>query len=269
VIVKQQMPNIPKELESLFNSVSEQFLKLLGQNLVGIYVYGSLTQGAFDPARSDVDLVVATRRDLSDGQIERLGKWLDTQAAANEWTTRLQMMIIASREIFTMDARAVHYQFGKLRRDGSDGNPIPWINILESGITLYGPRPSEFVPEITSEMVNDTMVRELGYLSEELGKTDSEWRDMPKYRAYAVLTVCRILYTLRKDRIVSKPRAAIWALRTLPAEWHALVNAAVAHDAGQAAKLPLREIQGFVRFAQTNCKPNIVLIDPLRITKKT
>lgn len=184
------MTDRPPDLRALLDELSAQLPKLLGRDLVGIYIYGSLTQGAFQPERSE------------------------------------------------------------LQRGGSDGNPIPWLNILEIGITLYGPQPSEFVPEITPAMITDTMVRELGYLSEELAKNDSQWRDLPKYRAYAVLTVCRILYTLRKGKVVSKPRAAIWALRSLPEELHTLINAAVAHDAGQPAKLPLREVTRFVRFAQ-------------------
>lgn len=245
----------PLEVSELLELVTVQFPKLLGSNLVGIYIYGSLTQAAFDPARSDIDIVVATRRDLDDEQFKRVGDWLSETAAENEWTKRLQMLILAKKDILTMDARACHYQFGKLTRGGSDGNPIPWINILKSGITLYGPPAKSFVPEITPDMLFETLVREVGYLREELiEKPDSEWRDVPKYRAYAVLTVCRILYSRQKSTIVSKPRAAIWALKNLPGEWHELILSAIDHDGGRPAKLPLGRIRKFVEFAAADLK---------------
>lgn len=244
------MAEYPAEVAALFDDLTAHFRRLLGEELVGIYLFGSLTQGSFDAARSDIDVMVVTRDHIDKGRSDLVRKWLEGMAAANLWTTRLQMMIIGRADILTMNARACHYQFGKFSRGGSDGNPIPWINILESGITLYGPPASEFVPEITPKILHATLVRELGYLREELTeKPNSEWRDRPKYRAYAILTVCRILYTNCKGKIVSKPLAAIWALRTLPSEWQTLINTAVAHDAGQPAKLPLPEIREFVRFA--------------------
>lgn len=243
------MAKYPAEVASLLENLTNQFPKLLGDNLVGIYIFGSMTQGAFDAARSDIDLMVVTREEVSDRQYERVGEWFEQQSAANAWTARLQMMILGRDDLLTMNAQAVHYQFGKFSRGGSDGNPIPWINILETGITLIGPSPAEFVTEILPETLHETLIRELRYLREELGNPASEWRDKPKYRAYAILTVCRILYTFQKGKIVSKPRAAVWSLRKLPTEWHSLVEAAVAHDAGRSDKLPLTAIKRFVQYA--------------------
>jgi predicted nucleotidyltransferase len=50
--------------------LASQLPRLLGANLVGIYLYGSLTQRAFDPKRSDIDMIVVTRRDLSRRQFQ-------------------------------------------------------------------------------------------------------------------------------------------------------------------------------------------------------
>ena len=45
-------------------------------------------------------------------------------------------------------------------------------------------------------------------------KPHSEWRDVPSYRAYAVLTLCRIFYTFKEGTVVSKPRAPDGLSRT-------------------------------------------------------
>ncbi|HJQ33056.1 MAG TPA: aminoglycoside adenylyltransferase domain-containing protein [Pyrinomonadaceae bacterium] len=227
------MARVPAQVSGLLKELAAGLPAVLGKNLVGVYLYGSLTQSAFDPARSDVDCLVATRRDLSDAQFRRLGAWLARLSESNPWASRLQMTLLVRDEVLTMNAKACHYQFGALRRGGSDGNPIIWLNVLESGVRLYGERPEAFVPEITPEMLSEALRREVNYLREELSlKPSSEWRDVPFYRAYAVLTLCRILYTHAKGKVVSKPRAARWAVRHLPEEWHELIRRALAADYG-------------------------------------
>jgi Aminoglycoside adenylyltransferase, C-terminal domain len=69
-----------------------------------------------------------------------------------------------------------------------------------------------------------------------------------EYQAYAILTMCRALYTLHYGTIVSKPVAAKWAQETLGERWAALIERALAwrHDA------PLDELNetlDFIRYA--------------------
>lgn len=240
--------------------LSARLPSILGRNLVGVYLYGSLTQRAFDPKRSDVDCIVVTRRELSEAQFRRLGVWLKRAAEANHWAARLQMVFLIRDEVLTMDSKACLYQFGVLKRGGSDGNPIIWLNVLESGVVLYGPRPETFVPEITDEVLFEALVREVGYLREEISlKAESEWRDVPSYRVYAVLTLCRILYSFDKGTVASKPRAARWALKHLPEEWHALVRQARKGErAGASAEIPLSRIEQFIAYADARLRSDVV-----------
>ena len=74
-----------------------------------------------------------------------------------------------------------------------------------------------------------------------------EWRDRPKYRAYAVLTLCRILYTHAKGKVVSKPRAAIWACRKLPEGFEAPIRQALtAETDDDIGDIPLETIIGML-----------------------
>src|SRR5262245_6114382 len=207
--------------------LSRRLPVILNKSLVGIYLYGSLTQRAFNPKRSDVDCVVVTERDLSDAQFRKLEKYFSLAAESNPWTSRLQISFLTRNKLFTVNRKACLYQFGALTRSGSDGNLIIWANILKSGIVLFGARPERFVPAITPEMLFQSLERELGYLRDEIKNTKSKWRDVPFYRAYAVLTLCRILYTSNKGTVVSKPVAARWALKHLPKNFHKLIDQAV------------------------------------------
>jgi hypothetical protein len=253
------MSHIPVQVAALLEELTTRLPVILGRNLVGVYLYGSLTQAAFNPKRSDIDLIVVTRRDLSDAQFKRLDAWLARNAKSNLWAMRLQMLFLIRDEVLTMNSKACLYQFGELNRSGSDGNPVIWMNVLQSGVILYGPRPQSFVPEITSEILFQALEREVGYLREEMiEKPESAWRDVPMYRVYAVLTLCRILYSFEYGTIVSKRRAARWALKHLPEKWREIILQALAFNEGKpSTRIPLSRIKRFIAFvdAQLHAVP--------------
>src|SRR5438093_12070591 len=124
------MSRIPQEVASLLVELTAMLPQIIGKNLAGIYLYGSLTQQSFNPKRSDIDCIVVTYRDLSNTQFKALGEWFERMAKTNPWTTRLQISFLIRNQILRMNAKACLYQFGKLTRSGSDGNPIIWINVL-------------------------------------------------------------------------------------------------------------------------------------------
>jgi hypothetical protein len=252
------MGSIPVQISALLQDLTEALPTLLGENLAGLYLYGSLTQGAFNPERSDVDCIVVTQHELTDTQFSQLDSWFDRSGAENPWVARLQVSVLIRDEILTTTSKGnCLYQFGRLSRVGSDGNPIIWMNILESGIALLGPPPESFVPPITSETLLAALAREVGYLREEIvEKPDSEWRDVPEYRAYAVLTLCRILYSARHGTVVSKPKAAEWALHSLSDQWHQVIHEAIAGDTGRkTSRIDLDTIARFVAFTDAQLHP--------------
>ena len=52
--------------EQLINSFVEQSKEILGDNLVGVYLHGSLAMGCFNPQKSDIDLIVVVNGLLPD-----------------------------------------------------------------------------------------------------------------------------------------------------------------------------------------------------------
>jgi hypothetical protein len=249
------MAKVPAKVTALLQQLTARLPMILGRNLVGIYVYGSVTNSAFAPEHSDIDVLMVTERDLTDSQFRKLGAWLTGMAKSNSWTTRLQLLCLVKSKLLVIDSNGCLYQFGKLTRSGSDGNAIIWLDFLRSGEVLFGPKPESFLPEMTSEILFEALKRELGYLREEISqKRKSEWRDVSMYRAYAVLTVCRILYSFSRGTIVSKPTAAKWAIRNLP-EWTTLIRPALAlNQTGREADIPLKRIEQFIVFADAELR---------------
>jgi hypothetical protein len=68
------------------------------------------------------------------------------------------------------------------------------------------------------------------------------------YQPYAVLSMCRSLYTLKHAKPVSKSDAARWALGALPRDWTPLVESALSWRSGDSVGNVAQTIE-FIRFA--------------------
>src|ERR1041384_185565 len=100
------MAYIPTQVSALLQEITAHLPAILGRNLVGIYLYGSLTQRAFNHKRSDIDCIVVTERDISDRQFKKLAAWLARAAESNPWTARLQISFLIKNKILTMNSKA-------------------------------------------------------------------------------------------------------------------------------------------------------------------
>src|SRR5437899_1599681 len=67
--------------------------------LTAAFLFGSLTQNAFDARRSDVDCVAVIRRGLSPVVVSRLRANLGRLSGRHSWMRRLQLTILIQREL--------------------------------------------------------------------------------------------------------------------------------------------------------------------------
>lgn len=256
-----QLAGIPEALAALLRSIATDFPVILKDNLVGVYLWGSLTYGAFDDRCSDVDAVGVTRRDLNDIEFSALEKWFSESAGSNPWTGKLDMRFVIDGEFLDKQSRCCGFYSGKLVRHGSDGNPIIWLNVGECGMTLWGEDAKQIAPAISDQCLNDALLLELHYLKEDLAQNAGDRSDRSfRHNAYAVLTACRILYTAHHRHIVSKERAYDWAVASVTPEWRPVIVAARANrlvSDGQTTPELERGAADFVRFAEEQTKQTL------------
>jgi predicted nucleotidyltransferase len=249
-----KLPEIPDELSALLRDIVRDFPAIMNDNLVGIYLWGSLTYDAFDERCSDVDSVVVTRRDLDDAEFSALERWFREAAARNPWTERLEMRFVIDGEFLDKRSRCCGFYSGKFTRHGSDGNPIIWLNVGECGVTLWGRDARLIAPVVTDQCLNDALLLELNYLMEGLEKNTQDRSDRAfRYNAYAVLTACRILHTAQHRAIIAKEQACEWAMSSFPTEWRAVIATARENRTrNRGATTPYMEVDAasFVRFAR-------------------
>ena len=235
---KSTGPTPDPEINDLLRALLREVQVLLGERLVGLYVHGSLASGDFAPRRSDVDFVAVTVGALSGEMLPALAA-MHTQLRGSslKWAAKLEGSYIPLAALRRYDPANCRYP--ALRIDGSfdvDEHGSDWIiqrHILrEHGITLAGPPPRTLIDPVTPEALRQAA----------WGILDTWWRaklDDPtllrssEYQAYAVLTMCRALYTIQYGRVVSKEAAARWAQDNVESRWRELIELALAWPDGE------------------------------------
>ena len=74
-----------------------------------------------------------------------------------------------------------------------------------------------------------------------------------EYQAYAILTMCRALYTLETGAVASKPVAARWAQAALGTRRAVLIERALAWRPGMQLDV-LDQVLDLIRHTLSNCR---------------
>lgn len=242
-----------KTFDSAYRPVLERLLTdqraLLGEQLIGLILHGSLATGDFVPDRSDIDFVAVTAGDLPEDVLPRLeAMHVNITSSGLPGATVLEGSYIPRDALRRYDPAYARYP--ALRTDGSfavDGHGIDaiiqrWV-MRAHGIALYGPLPASLIDPIP---VDDLRRAARGILEEwwRPQLTDTHRLQSAEYQAYAVLTMCRALYTLDQGTVVAKAAAARWTQARHP-QWVELITGALAWRHGDPLDR-LAEVLAFV-----------------------
>ena len=66
---------IPADLEKFLAIIQKELPLLLGDKIMGIYLYGSLSYGDWGENRSDVDIAIVIKEKLSPNDITKIDSW--------------------------------------------------------------------------------------------------------------------------------------------------------------------------------------------------
>jgi predicted nucleotidyltransferase len=222
-------PEINQVLDLLLKNASQ----VLGNQLVGMYLYGSLSSGDFDPETSDIDFLVVTTSTLPDKTIADLEimhhrLW----ESHTKWAGKLEGSYIPKREIKKHNPRTVACPTVNEGRFYLDTPGSDWIIqrhiVREQGVILAGPDPKTLIDPVSTADLRRA-IRGVLYEWWFPMLEDPTWlrEHGSEYHAYAILTMCRALYTLENGTVVSKSVAAHWVQGKLGEDWSRVIDQAL------------------------------------------
>lgn len=240
-------------IENLLNNYTSGCINILGDNLVGIYLSGSLSYGDFEPGRSDIDLFVITSDNLSDKQFEKLDDLhKEIFKKYPNWKNRIEISytpLSLLNEIDPPKESRPYLGAGVFHREATYGNE--WLinnyQIRESGRTLYGIDYKELIDPIPMELIVEACRKDFEKEWLPLLKDDSKLQD-PHIQSYVVLNICRILYTIKNHELASKKKSSDWVKKNY-SEWDKLIEEAYLWENG-AKMNEVDNVKDFINWAQ-------------------
>jgi hypothetical protein len=211
----------------MIDAVTGAIAATTGPALVGLYLCGSLATGDFDERTSDIDLLAVLSTDVSPDLAAHLERMHDELAEGNPtWRGRIEVVYVSA--VGLANFRVASPRIAVI----SPGEPfhvisaatdriLTWYPARHNGIVLVGPPATDVVHDISFEEYGDAVRTHMRHFRERIADDAT-----PGAQAYAVLAMCRGLYTCVHGERVSKLRAAAWAQKEFP-EWAGLIREAI------------------------------------------
>lgn len=251
------------EVDAVLRRLQADVQTVLDQEMLGLYLFGSLSSGDFDPLRSDIDFVVVTRNTLPGDRIDALAAMHHCLYASGlPWATKLEGTYLPRADLRRYAPGRGPYPGFNEGLFSISGHGSDWIIqrhiVRESGVIVAGPDPRPWIDPVSPDDLRRAAAATLDEWWGPMLRDNPGWlADRIDYRAFAVETMCRVLLTVRQGVVASKRASTAWALTALDARWHPLIRAAWAwsRQSDPAQLGALRATPDFVAYTLAVCQP--------------
>ena len=224
-----------KVIQSEVNTLQTELQRLLDQNLLGVYLHGSLALGGFQPERSDIDVIVVTAQRID---LETKRRCIELLLRISRMPCPLDIRFLVQQDLFPYQQLLLcelHYSeiwrenYQQELRTGiwkdwnnsakRDPDLVVHLMVLHRyGICLYGKPISEVLPTVPERDFRDAIIKDIQVAQGE-----------PLYDPISyILNACRTCAYLQDGAILSKDAGGIWGLSHLPEQYHPLIHQALA-----------------------------------------
>jgi len=218
-------------IQSEVRTLQTESQRVLGENLVGFYLHGSLALGGFNPARSDVNIVVVTKQGMA---IEIKRTLVTLLLRLSKMPCPISIHFLAQQNIFPFQhplSYDLYYNEAMREKAQQDMRNDTWkhwndrseydpeltiiLTVLQMhGVCLYGEAPARTLPAVPEHAFRDALVANVQVAQHH-----------PLHAPISfVLNACRVSAYLRDHIILSKDEGGVWGLASLPEQYHPLIQ---------------------------------------------
>lgn len=217
------------EYQELLAIISMRYNELLAENLVGIYVHGSIAFGCFNWNKSDIDFIVVVNKSINQQtklQLLQVLEYLRNRAPQKGFEMSVVLGEYCKNFVYPTPYE-LHFSNGWLKRYLE--NPLTLCNddyktdydlaahftvIKNAGIVLCGKPISEVFGDIPKEDYLDSIRKDVETAAE----------DVTNYPVYIILNLCRVYAYIKDGLILSKEKGGQWGLENLPKQYNDLIT---------------------------------------------
>jgi len=220
------------ESQELLDKLVEYSCHIFENNLVGIYLHGSMAMGCFNAMKSDIDIVVVVENAITDLQKKM---FMDVIVVLNDKAPAkgIEMSLVKSEYCknlvyptpFDLHFSTMHLNWYKSnskdyieKMNGTDHDLAAHFIITKNrGIVLYGKAISDVFGDIPSEVYLDS-------IKSDITDSQDEIIDNP---IYIILNLCRVLAYVKDGLVLSKKEGGEWGLKNIEGKYRGLIKDAL------------------------------------------
>lgn len=224
---------IPKEDVMLYQNLLDEIVDkskiIFKDNLTGIYLHGSLAMGCFNPNKSDIDLIIVIKNNITN--IQKL-QFMNHIAELNKIAPGkgIELSIVKEeycRNFLYPTPFELHFSNAHLqwfidnpteyidKMNGTDKDLAAHFKIIKNyGVVLQGKAINDVFAEVPKE----------DYIDSIWGDVEGAKEDILEEPIYVILNLCRAAAFLKNNLILSKKQGGEWALQNLSTQYHTLIS---------------------------------------------
>lgn len=218
--------NLPEDIAGQISKVVDIWKKHLKEDLIGVYLHGSIVLNAFNPDSGDIDILVVVKDSIEISEklaiakdiisIDRMPRPLEMSAIklsdaltwktpgncvfhySDFWTERyLERFKNPDVEVYVAD------------REFPDADVTSYIKLIKQcGVVLYGREIQEVFADVSDEAFWSAISADID---------DYDFHDYEeRYFASNILILGRILSFKKEKRILSKYDGGLWMIENVP-----------------------------------------------------
>lgn len=218
--------------EEILSKIANEYQSILGNNLVGIYVHGSLAFGCFNPNKSDIDFIVVVKNTPTIEEKEALIKtllYLSEEAPRKGYEMSVVLSSFCKTFVYPTQFE-LHYSIAHLQRckdnlreyctsmKGTDKDLAEHFTVIKRvGYSIFGEQITDVFGAVSKENCLDSIK----------GDIENAIDDVSDNPVYIILNLCRVLAYKSYGLILSKEQGGLWGIENLPKQYKALLSKAL------------------------------------------
>jgi streptomycin 3"-adenylyltransferase len=218
--------------QTVIDNFSSMSQAMIGENLIGIYLHGSMAMGCFNPNKSDIDLLVVIDDNLSDmqkmefmKQVVRLNEEAPAKGLELSIVKREYCNPVVYPTPFELHFSPMHLQWFRdnpqhyvEHMKGEDKDLVAHFTIIHRyGSVLYG----EAIETVFGEVPQKDYMDSIWY------DVESAREDIINEPVSVTLNLCRVLAFVKEDLCLSKQQGGEWGILHIDVKYRELISQAI------------------------------------------